>query len=89
MLRRYEEHLYKATLERSMYQKACECTRKLYRETKDVGSSPSEDCYSFDFAQRVHLPSDPIQPCPVYMYFLTPRKVAIFGVSCEAVPRYV
>ena len=86
-LRRYEEHLYEATLERSMYQKACERTRKLYREAKDAGSSPSEAHYSFDFAQQVHLPSDPLQPGPVY--FLTPRKVAIFGVSCEAVPRQV
>ena len=29
-------------------------------------------------------PSDPFQPGP--MYFLTPRKCAIFGVCCEALP---
>ena len=43
--------------------------------------------YSFDFAQQVHYPSNPLQPGPIY--FLTPRKVAIFGVCCEALPRQV
>ena len=36
---------------------------------------------------KVHYPSDPLQPGP--MYFLTPRKCAIFGVSCESLPRQV
>ena len=40
--------------------------------------------YSFDFAQQVHYPSNPLQPGPIY--FLTPRKAAIFGVCCEAIP---
>ena len=40
--------------------------------------------YSFDFAQQVHLPCDPLQPGP--MYFLTPRICGIFGVCCEALP---
>ena len=39
--------------------------------------------YSFDFAQQVHYPSNPLQPGPIY--FLTPRKAAIFGVCCEAI----
>ena len=43
--------------------------------------------YSFDFAQQVHYPSNPLQPCPIY--FLTPRKVAIFGICCEAISRQV
>ena len=59
--------------------------------------------YSFDMAQQasyyhcilkltklgqqVHYPYDPLQPGP--MYFLTPRKCAIFGVCCEGVPRQV
>ena len=43
--------------------------------------------YSFDFAQQVHYPSSPLQPGPIY--FLTPRKAAIFGVCCEAIPRQV
>jgi hypothetical protein len=43
--------------------------------------------YSFDFAQQVHLPSDPLQPGP--MYFLTPRKLGLFGVCCEGLPKQV
>ena len=43
--------------------------------------------YSFDMAQQVHYPSDPLQPGPIY--FLTPRKCAIFGVCCEAIPRQI
>ena len=36
---------------------------------------------------RFFYPNDPLQPGP--MYFLTPRKYAIFGVCCEAIPRQV
>ena len=43
--------------------------------------------YSFDMAQQVHYPSDPLQPGPIY--FLTPRKCGIFGVCCEAIPRQI
>ena len=50
-------------------------------------SNPITVHYLFDFAQQVHYPSDPLQPGPIY--FLTPRKAALFGVCCEAVPRQV
>ena len=43
--------------------------------------------YSFDFAQQVHYPSNPLQPGPIN--FLTSRKAVIFGVCCEAIPRQV
>ena len=43
--------------------------------------------YSFDMAQQVHYPSDPLQPGPIY--FVTPRKCALFGVCCEAIPRQI
>ncbi len=36
---------------------------------------------------QVHYPSNPLQPGPIY--FLTPRKCALFGVNCEAIPRQV
>ena len=36
---------------------------------------------------QVHYPSNPLQPGPIY--FLTPRKCALFGVNCEALPRQV
>ena len=50
-------------------------------------SNPITVHYSFDFAQQVHYPSDPLQPGPIY--FLTPRKASLFGVCCEAIPRQV
>lgn len=40
--------------------------------------------YSFDYAQQIHIPSNPMQPGPIY--FKTPLKCGIFGVMCEAVP---
>ena len=43
--------------------------------------------YSFDFAQQVHFPSDPLQPGPIY--FKCPRKCGLFGVACEAFPKQV
>ena len=43
--------------------------------------------YSFDFAQQIHVPSNPLQPGPVY--FKTPRKCGIFGVMCEGIPHQV
>ena len=43
--------------------------------------------YSFDMAQQVFYPNDSLQPGP--MYFLTPRKCAIFGVCCESIPRQI
>ena len=50
-------------------------------------SSNTTAHYSFDFEQQVHYPSNPQQPGPIY--FLTPRKAAIFGVCCEPIPRQV
>ena len=50
-------------------------------------SNPITVHYSFDFAQQVHYPSDPLKPGPIY--FLTPRKAALFGVCCAAIPRQV
>ncbi|ELT87533.1 hypothetical protein CAPTEDRAFT_192819 [Capitella teleta] len=43
--------------------------------------------YSFDYAQQVHLPSNPLQPGPIF--FLVPRKAGLFGVCCEGLPRQV
>ena len=50
-------------------------------------TNPINVHYSFDFAKQVHYPSNPLQPGPIY--FLTPWKVAIFGICCEAIPRQV
>ena len=40
--------------------------------------------YSFDYAQNIHLPSDPMQVRS--LFFLCPKKVGIFGVCTEAIP---
>ncbi|MEQ2201890.1 hypothetical protein XENOCAPTIV_019985 [Xenoophorus captivus] len=37
--------------------------------------------YSFDYAQQMHFPSNPLQPGP--MYFTISRKCGLFGVFCE------
>ena len=42
---------------------------------------------SFDYAQQLHYPSNPLQPGPIY--FLTPRKCGIFGVCVEAIPMQI
>ena len=43
--------------------------------------------YTFDFAQNVALPHTARQVGPIY--FKTPRKVQIFGVNVEAIPKQV
>ena len=51
------------------------------------GSGPNTVHYSFDFAQQVHYPHNPLQPGP--MYFKTARKCAVFGICCEGIPRKI
>ena len=43
--------------------------------------------YSFDYAQQVHYPFDPMQPGP--MYFMCLQKCRLFGVTCEGMPQQV
>ena len=43
--------------------------------------------YSFDFAQQIHYPITPQQPCTIF--FQTPRKCGIFGVMAEAVQQQI
>ncbi len=42
---------------------------------------------SFDSAQQVYYPSDPFQPGSIY--FLTGRKIGIFGVHCEGATQQI
>ena len=86
--------MYRAAVEESKRQ-----VRAKFKLPDGTTSPPSADCnitpasnamsmhYSFDFAQQVHYPSNPLQPGPIY--FLTPRKAALFGICCEAIPRQV
>ncbi|KAK6167396.1 hypothetical protein SNE40_021432 [Patella caerulea] len=89
-----EEHILKVTLERSLYnsmvQKARDVLKNLGVTELESTNPATRDItmhYSFDFAQQVHYPSNPLQPGP--MYFLTPRKCGLFGINCEALPRQV
>ena len=90
-LRRQEAHLQHVRAERELYRKQV-ADAKLVAVNTRLGpnppcSKPITMHYSFDFAQQVHYPSDPLQPGPIY--FLTPRKCGIFGVCCEGVPQQV
>ena len=101
-LRKAEEHILLAKKERSYYRAICDTgkqsVRQLFQEGGSFSPPPtsprSRPCslhspvhYSFDMAQQVHYPSDPLQPGPIY--FLTPCKCAIFGVCREAIPRQI
>ena len=39
--------------------------------------------YSWDFAQQLHCPTDPMQPGPIY--FKVPRKCLIFGICNDGI----
>lgn len=82
--------------QRDFYRNACAEAKTNFEqfeeaiELDDLHNARSLDTtihYSFDFAQQVHIPSNPMQPGPIY--FKTPRKCGIFGVMCEAIPRQV
>lgn len=68
-------HLRNVTEERKIFDKTITDTRAAYKLDKTNVKSAH---YSFDMAQNVGLPSNPLQPGP--LHFLAPFKVAIFGI---------
>ncbi|ELT88897.1 hypothetical protein CAPTEDRAFT_206332 [Capitella teleta] len=89
-----ESHLSRVREERAFYKELVEESKKTSKDLAISELEQSAPCsrpvsmhYSFDYAQQVHLPSDPLQPGP--MYFLTPRKLGLFGVCCEGIPKQV
>ena len=76
----YSDHLNLAKTERAAYNQQISHCREAYQCAKE--ESLVDMHYSFDFAQQLHFPSNPLQPGPAY--FLTARKCQLFGVSCEA-----
>ena len=91
--RKQQDHLTNVATERAFYRDLVK-ESKVTAEREGVRLGQNDPCsrriamhYSFDFAQQVHYPSDPMQPGPVY--FLTPRKLGIFGVHCEGVTQQV
>ena len=96
MLKEAERHLLRATCERSYYRTAVKDCRDVVKHhftipapgsTLPPSSGPDTIHYSFDFAQQIHYPHNPLQPGP--MYFKTARKCAIFGICCEGIPRQI
>lgn len=102
VLKKAEEHLRIVHVERSFFTAiVAECSKSIrehYTNRNNFEAPPPSSFiksntvsikahYSFDYAQQVHFPSDPMQPGPIY--FLTTRKCSIFGVNCEAIPRQV
>ena len=94
--------MQKARSERSFYRTAVKDCRDSVKQffTKNevltvpgpgsalpLGSGPDTMHYSFDFAQQVYYPHNPLQPGS--MYFKTARKCAVFGVCCEGIPRQI
>ena len=63
-VRDYEDHLRRATMERSCYTQVCKAAKDDLPPGVTLGrhaacSFTGEAHYSFDFAQQVHYPSDP------------------------------
>ena len=97
-VRAQEEHLSRANGERTFYKSTIKALEPTVQQVLGAnhGVVPQNNplCslqggmhYSYDYAQQVHYPSNPLQPCPIY--FKMPRKCSLFGVCCEAIPRQV
>ena len=92
-VRTQQEHLCLASGEREHYKSCCEESKHHVQhflqevdfiETRTPCLFHGTVHYSYDYVQQLHYPSDPNQPGPIY--FKTPRKCALFGICCEAIP---
>lgn len=89
-----EMHLQEAKSERDfMKRNVAACKEGLQDSVIDL-LSPRPSCslkgtihYSDDYAQQVHILSNPQQPGSIY--FKTQRKCGLFGICCEGIPRQV
>lgn len=85
---------FTSSLRRKNFYKNCcqELKVSVQNYIKDVDFSVGcEPCsydgtvhYSYHYEQQLHYPTDPNQHDPIY--FKTPRKCALFGICCEAIP---
>ena len=91
-----QDHLNCAKAERELYRNTCSDAAATFmhieddvdfNESREACSFDGSMHYSFEYAQQVHIPSNPLQPGPIY--FKAPRKCGIFGTMCEGVPRQV
>jgi len=87
-IKQAENHLLDVTTERSVYKATLDKAKSSIvthfssngefsppppGADRPPNSTPIEAHYSFDMAQQVSYPNDPLQPGP--MYFLTPKEV--------------
>jgi hypothetical protein len=97
LLKKYKEHLAKAKLERNYYNKNTKLAEE-HRKLIDQNYSAVEDripyCstdtvahYSYDWAQNLHVPHSDQQIGKVY--YLSARKVHLFGIQNEAVRKQI
>ena len=96
-IRAHQEHINCTQAEREFYKNSWMGTKKALEgmeADEAVNHANQNACslkttmhYSFDYAQQVHYPSNPMQPGPIY--FKTPCKCDIFGMMCEAIPQQV
>ena len=84
-----EKHLKFAKEERAEYNKKKQASKEIWaglpstvhQRQNPPGTVNATMLYSFDHAQLVHIPSNPMQPGPAY--FKTARRCEIFGICCE------
>jgi hypothetical protein len=68
-----------------IYKKVIDEASKFVATFTGINSPNSKDIvmhYSFDYAQQIHKPNDPLQPGP--MFFLVLYKIQVFGIPYEA-----
>ena len=89
LLNRSLAHLNLVDQERSYYKEAIQVSKTEIANKLQPGHSSGNVQafdgvmhYSFDYFQQVHVPHDPDQVGA--LYFLTPYKVGLFGIMCEA-----
>ena len=95
LLQSSTRHLGEVSAERKAYQETvsrCTLLLKSHAEKDQLRERPSMSYdgvlhYSFDYAQQIHVPHSSQHVGP--LYFLTPYKVALFGVACEPATKMV
>ncbi|XP_066918891.1 uncharacterized protein [Clytia hemisphaerica] len=95
VLEEHKKHIVRATEEQRYYRAQCDKAKENAKELivsseKFDLFSPKPKCsfkgmahFSWDFAQQVHYPYNPLQPGPIF--FKTPRKCSIFGICNDGV----
>ena len=87
-LRVQEEHLARAKDCREYYSRQCneasDFISSLTEEQRNAEVVEGPVQISFDYAQNVQIPHMSQQVGPIY--FKTPRKCHLLGVSCEGLP---